>query len=67
MKVSMGSWLPYRNLTLSPKKAGMPEHGTPVTRVVEYQEKPKPFWYDVERAGGALKLGPKILMRDSKG
>ena len=30
-----------------------------LTRVVEYQEEPKPLWSDVERAGGAQKLGPR--------
>ena len=30
-----------------------------LTRVVEYQKEPKPLWSDVERAGGAQKLGPR--------
>ena len=30
-----------------------------LTRVVEYQEEPKPLWSDVQRAGGAQKLGPR--------
>ena len=30
-----------------------------LTSVVEYQKEPKPLWSDVERAGGAQKLGPR--------
>ena len=54
----MWIWLPYSNLTISPRKAGMPEHEA-LTRVVEYQEEPKPLWAHVERSGGAEKLGPR--------
>ena len=53
----MGPWLPYRILQTKSRKAGMPEHETH-TRI-EYQEEPKPLCFDVERAGGAQKLGPR--------
>ena len=32
------------------------------TRVVEYQEEPKKLGSDVERAGGAQKLGPRCVV-----